>query len=86
MLERLLNYIRSSHTGGTTESKNTEVKQQWAYLDGGLFRWRTILEQQVWRYVGWFTDTKDLLACLVWFYGTSTIVGKLMPNPFYTYK
>ena len=23
---------------------------------------------------------------LVWFYGISTIVGYLMPNPFYTYK
>ena len=23
---------------------------------------------------------------LVWFYGTSTIVGYLIPNPFYTYK
>ena len=23
--------------------------------------------------------------CLVWFYGISTIVGYLMPNPLYTY-
>ena len=23
---------------------------------------------------------------LVWFYGISTIIGYLMPNPFYTYK
>ena len=23
--------------------------------------------------------------CLVWFYGISTLVGHLMPNPFYTY-
>ena len=22
---------------------------------------------------------------LIWFYGTSTVVGYLMPNPFYTY-
>ena len=27
-----------------------------------------------------------LKLCLVWFYGISTIVGYLMPNPCYTYK
>ena len=28
---------------------------------------------------------KDKLKSLVWFYGISTIVGYLMPNPVYTY-
>ena len=29
---------------------------------------------------------KTLKNALVWFYGILTIVGYLMPNPFYTYK
>ena len=28
----------------------------------------------------------SVLFCFVFFYGISTIVGYLMPNPFYTYK
>ena len=44
------------------------------------------------RYMDWSTNFKDLSINeeivwfgLVWFYGISTFVGYLMPNPLYTY-
>ena len=32
-----------------------------------------------------YLEIMNLRLGLVWFYGISTIVGYLMPNPFYTY-
>ena len=43
---------------------------------------------QSWYYSHFQVNTHEKgmkLFGLAWFYGTSTIVGYLMPNPFYTY-
>ena len=39
---------------------------------------------QAFLHLSLFVKVKSLI--FVWFYGISTIVGYLMPNPFYTYK
>ena len=41
--------------------------------------------KKVWKLISWSSYIRYIWFGLVWFYGISTIVGYLMPNPFYTY-